>query len=401
MSDLMEARPSLHTKVARQTPFHPRLSGLCLTNDWVRWAGYTTVNTFDDVELEYFAIRNQSTVFDVSPMNKYRVTGPDAERFMNRLLTRDIRKVAPGRVAYCVWCDDAGHVLDDGTVFRFSETEFRLFCQERQYLWLWESAVGFDVTIDDLSDEIAGLALQGPTSFAVLKRMGLEDVAALRTFDVADFAFGDGTLTVSRTGFTGDLGYELWIPPERALELWDALWEAGRLHGLRPIGSAALDLARIEAGFIATNIDFVAKDHALRPNRGRSPFELGLGRLVDFGKGHFTGCRALLEEREKGGRYQVVGLEVAGSKPAHSSLVYVGKATQVGAVTSAMWSPTCKRNIAIATLACPYDRGKDALWTEIYVNKEGKWEKVVAPCHVTGRQFFKTPRRSATPPLDY
>ncbi|MDH3921093.1 MAG: aminomethyl transferase family protein, partial [Rhodospirillales bacterium] len=187
MSDLTEARPSLHTEVSRPTPFHPRLSGLCLTNEWVRWGGYTTVNAFDNVELEYFAVRNQSTVFDVSPMNKYCVHGPDAERFMNRLLTRDVRKIAPGRVGYCIWCDDAGHVLDDGTVFRFSETEFRLCCQERQYLWLWESAVGFDVTIDDVSDEVAGLALQGPTSFAVLKRMGLEGAAALRPFDVTDF----------------------------------------------------------------------------------------------------------------------------------------------------------------------------------------------------------------------
>jgi aminomethyltransferase len=401
MSKLLEARPSLHTEVSRPTTFHPRVSGLCLTNEWIRWGGYTTVNAFDDVELEYFAIRNQSTVFDVSPMNKYRVHGPDAERFMNRLLTRDVRKIAPGRVGYCVWCDDAGHVLDDGTVFRFSETEFRLCCQERQYLWLWDSAVGFDVTIDDVSDEVAGLSLQGPTSFAVLERMGLGGVAALRPFDMKDFEFGGGSLTVSRTGFTGDLGYELWVPPERALELWDALWEAGRLHGLRPIGSAALDLARIEAGFIATNVDFVAKDHALRPNRGRSPFELGLGWLVNFDKGHFTGRRALLEEREKGSRYHVVGLEVAGSKPAHSALVYVGKATQVGAVTSAMWSPTGKRNIAIATLKRPYDLGNEALWTEIYVNKEGKWEKVVAPCHITERPFFKTPRRSAMPPSDH
>lgn len=384
------------------TPFHDRTSALCKTGQYSRWAGYSTIDVYDHVELEYFAIRNAATLFDLSPMIKYRIAGPDAERYLNRLVTRDVQKLAPGRVSYVAWCNDEGFVLDDGTLFRFSDQDFRLCCQERHLPWLEDSAHGFQVTIEDVSESIVGLALQGPTSCAVLKGLGIDGIADLRPFGMRDTDFEGATLTISRTGFTGDLGYELFVPPEQALSLWDRLMEAGKDHFLRPIGSQALNLARIEAGFIMTNADFLAAEHAVRANRGRTPLELGLEWLVDFGKGHFVGRRALLEERERGPRYRLVGLDIEGNKPADAALVYHKERKEAGRITSALWSPTCKRNIALAELRAPYGVtiGND-LWVEIYVQKELKWEKNLAAAQIVERPFFKTPRRTATPAGDF
>ena len=193
------------------TPFHSRLASFAKANDWLRWGGYTTVNCFSEVAAEYFAIRNSATLYDISPMRKYRIAGPDAVACMNRLLTRDAAKIRPGRAAYAVWCDDGGKVIDDGTVFRFTETEFRLNSQEHQQCWLEDSAIGFDVIVEDVSEAVAGLALQGPLSCAVLKQLGLGGVADLKPFDIMEYPFEGGALTVTRTGFTGDLGYELWV----------------------------------------------------------------------------------------------------------------------------------------------------------------------------------------------
>ena len=389
----------LHFKKARlETPFHPRTAAACETNSWSNWAGYTTVQVYSQVETEYFAIRNATTLFDLSPMIKYRVRGPGAAACLNRLVTRDVSKIKPGRVAYVIWCDDAGHVLDDGTLFRFAEDDFRLCCQERQLDWLLDSAVGFDVVLEEESDKIAALAVQGPTSYSVLTAAGFTGLDSLRPFAIGEF---DG-LTVSRTGFTGDLGYELWMTPDKALDTWDRIIAQRGLYDIKPIGSAALDLARIEAGFVATNADFVAADQALRHTRGRSPFELGLGRLVNFDKGHFNGRRALLKERRRGSKYILVGLDIEGNKPAEGALVYLRKRKEVGHVTSAMWSPTCKRNLALALLRRPYgDILTKDLWVEIYVLKELKYDRQMARCHVVGRPFFNPPRRTATPPLPY
>ena len=384
-----------------ETPLHGRTAPLCLTGDWSRWGGYTTVHSYRNIELEYFAIRNAATLFDLSPMRKYQVAGPDAERYLNRLLTRDVRKIGPGRVGYAVWCDDAGKVLDDGTVFRFGAEEFRICSQERHLNWFLDSAIGFDVSVTDVSEEIAAIALQGPQSFSVLQAVGMAGSEALKPFDMAEFTVDGLAVTLSRTGFTGDLGYELWTESVHAVALWDRLMAAGAAHGIAAVGSAALDLARIEAGFPAANVDFIAAEQALRATRRRSPLELGLGWLVDFEKGHFNGRRALLAERRSDAGTRLVGLDVAGNKPALDALIYVGRGTQAGFVTSAMWSPTCKRNIALATLKQPFATGNQTLWAEIYVTKEGKWEKVVAPCKIVERPFFNPPRRRATPPLAY
>jgi aminomethyltransferase len=385
-----------------QTPFHARTSALCHVNDWGRWAGYTVPDSYGAVELEYFAVRNTATLFDLTPMIKYRIAGPDAERFCNRLVTRDVRKLGANRVAYCMWCDDDGHVLDDGTLFRFSADEFSLCCQERQLVWLLDSAVGFDVEVEDVTEAIAALSLQGPTSCAILKRLGLSGIEKLRPFALHDFAFEGDNLVVSRTGFTGDLGYELWIDPALAETLWDRLMEAGSLHGLRPMGSKALDLVRIEAGFIATNADFKAADQALRRTRGRSPFELGMDWQVDFDKGHFNGRRALLAEQARGPKSRLVGLDIEGNKPAAGSLVYHNRKTEAGHVTSAVWSPTCKRNLALAFLNAPYGiEVTDDLWVEIYVLKELKWDKQMVRARIAERPFFNPERRRATPPGEF
>ena len=377
------------------TPFDARTAPLNLSRAWQPWAGYATAERFDSVEAEYFAIRNQATLFDVSAMRKFRVRGPDALRVMNRLVTRDLARLRPGRVAYALWCDEDGMVIDDGTVFRLGEQDFRLCCQEPQYGWLMDVAWGFDVAIEDESETVAGLSLQGPTAFAVLEAAGFGAAAVLKPIDLAEI---DGIL-ISRTGFTGDLGYELWAPPRDALALWDRLWDAGRLHGVRAIGYAALHLARLEAGFILSGRDYVSIHHAARPTRGRTPFELGYGALVDFEKGHFNGRRALLRHAEKGPRHMLVALDVDGGKTAHDALVYYRRRTEVGHVTSAGWSPTCKRNLALAMLKAPYGVTTTSdLWVEIYRAKEGKWERIMAAARMVERPYFRHPRRSATPP---
>jgi len=384
----------------RESPFHARLAPLNLRQNWIGWAGYLSANAYYDASIEYFALRNQATLYDLSPMIKYEIKGADAEAFLNRVVTRDVRKQRPGRVSYSLWCDDAGHVLDDGTIFRFGPQEFRLCCQERHLPWFLDSAQGFDVTLREVTDEIAGLALQGPCAAAILRRLGLAEIERLKPFDLARTTLDGLPLELSRTGFTGDLGYELWVAPEHALALWDRLMEGGALHGLRPMGSDALNMARIEGGFIMPKVDFVPAAHALR-ERGRSPFELGQERQVDFAKGPFNGRRALLAEQARGSRYCLVPVELEGHHIVQGSLAYYKGKKEIGFLTSAIWSPTVKRAIAYASLKRPYgDTIKDDLWVEVYVQKELKWDKVMARATVVARPFFDPPRRKVTPPGD-
>jgi aminomethyltransferase len=386
-----------------ETPFHARARELSQVDSFVAWSGYTTVDVFTTMEQEYFAIRNATTLYDLTPMVKYRIVGPDALAYLNRLITRDVAKLKPDRVAYCVWCNDTGHLVDDGTVFRFGEDEYRLCTAERQIDWLMASAIGFRVTVEEITEQVAALAVQGPTSCAVLKRAGLEGTALLKPFEIGYFALAGHPVTVSRTGFTGDLGYEVWMAPEAALPVWDALMAAGRSRGIRAIGSQALNLARLEAGFLSPNIDFVSAEHTLRTGRDRSPLELGLGWLVDFEKGHFNGRRALLAERRRGPLRQLVGLDIAGNKPAHNALLYAqpdGR-QEIGSITSAAWSPTCKRNIALAMVDAPHFGTGRTVWAEIYLNRELVWERRMSRAEVVERPFFAPARRRATPPADF
>ena len=392
-----------YLKPLLETPFHERARALSQLDSFIGWAGYTTVDVFTNVEQEYFAIRNNATLYDLTPMVKYRIGGTGAQAYLNRLVTRDVAKIRPGRVGYCVWSNDAGQLIDDGTIFCLAANEYRLCTAERQLDWLLDSAIGFDVRVEEVTEQIAALALQGPSSCAVLRRLGIAEAGKLKPFEIGHFTVGGHALMVSRTGFTGDLGYELWMDPASALELWDALMAAGGTRGIRPIGSQALNMARIEAGFVLPNMDFVSAESTLRTGRDRSPLELGLAWLVDFKKGHFTGRRALLREQQRGVARQLVGIDVEGNKPAHHALLYAGKSDnrEVGNVTSATWSPTCKRNIALAMLEAPHFKTGSVIWADIYLNRELVWERRMARAVVVERPFFAPERRRATPPADY
>ncbi len=381
------------------TPFFPRLNALMRLHSWEDWGGFLSPLIIKCVEREYFAIRNAATVFDLSPMCKYRISGPDAERVLNRLVTRNVSKLKPGRVGYALWCDEEGMVIADGTIFRLSKTEFMLLSQERNYSWLHDTAWGFDVEITDETEAVCGVALQGPTSFSVLESAGLGSVADMKPFDIR---FPEEGLMISRTGFTGDLGYELFVKPEAALALWDRLFEAGRHWGLTAIGAEALYLARLEAGFILPEQDFQSVHVVERLHRGRTPFELGYGNLVHFSKGHFNGRRALLKHKQAGPRVCLVRLDIEGKDAAEESFVYVGRETKVGHITSAAWSPTLKRNIALAELDAKYaDPDFDGLWVEIDVEKEGRWVRREMRAKVIEEPFLKNPRGRATPPGAY
>jgi aminomethyltransferase len=383
-----------------ESPFHARLDALNLNNDWYAWAGVKAPHTLSDEELEYFAIRSTAALFDISPMTKYRIWGPGAEAFLNRLTVRDVRKLAIHRVHYTAWCDDRGHVLDDGTLFRLGQNEFRLCAQERHLPWLLDSSDGFDVQISDESTEIAGLALQGPVSYAVLRDAGFLGVENLKPFQLASFPHDSGSITISRTGFTGDLGYELFCPRNLALGLWDRLMAVGEKNRLRAIGYAALNHARIEAGFIVANADFVTAETALREDRLRLPDEIGLDWLVDLEKPNFNGRSAIARARENNTmKHILVGLEIEGNVAGPLSLIYHKGKREAGIVTASAWSPILKKNIAIASLVRPYgERIVNDLWVEIYALRELNYQKLMKRVKIVPRPFLKLPRRAANPP---
>ena len=387
-----------------RSPFHSRIAALDTINQWHEWKGYSSANALYCEEMEYFAIRNATAVFDLTPMTKYRISGPDALEYIDRLVTRDMNKIKPGRVAYAVWCDDRGQVIDDGTIFHLKEGEYRLCSQERHFAWLQTAAIGFDVSIVLETGDIAALAVQGPTSFSVLSKMGLNGVEDLKPFGLMNFDFDGADLMVSRTGFTGDLGYELWIQADKAELLWDALFEAGKLYGIRAMGTHALELARIEAGYLAAYEDFLPADATVRTGRTRSPLELGLDWLVDFKKPNFNGRRALAEEKRNGLTWRLVKLDIEGNKAAHSSYIFSkekGNKREIGFVTSAAWSPVCKQNIAIGTVRAPHGAVGSNVWVEIYYQREMHWSRTMAKATVVDKPFWFPPRRSATPPGPY
>jgi aminomethyltransferase len=386
-----------------RSPFYPRQADLDRLSRWHDWKGYASADGFYDTTLEYFSIRNSTGVFDLTPMTKYRITGPDALDYLNRLVTRDMAKIKPGRVAYAVWCDDEGQVIDDGTIFHLKQGEYRLCAQERHMAWLQAAAIGMEVSIIDETEDVCGLAVQGPTSFSVLQAMGLDGIENLRPFGLDTYDFQGTELLVSRTGFTGDLGYEIWATPDKALDLWDALFDAGKLYGIRAIGTEALEHSRIEAGFIAAYIDFLPAHVTVRSGRSRSPFELGLDWLVDFKKPNFNGRRALAEEKRKGSSWRLVKLDIEGNKEAHNSYIYPKKrgSKEVGFITSAMWSPICKQNIAIGTVRAPHGNVGDKLYVEVYYQREMHWSRVMAEATVVDKPFWDPPRKRATPPGPY
>ena len=385
----------------KRTHFYPRAAPLNIRDAWVAWNGYKFAECYYDAEYEYFCVRNSCATYDICPMQKYYVEGADAETMLNRMVTRDVKKLGPNRVMYTVWCNDEGRVVDDGTVFRLAEDKFMVTCGTPCNAWLRMSAFGFDdVTITDMSDEIAALAFQGPTTCAVLKKMGLEGIETAKPFDIRYFPFHGETLMVSRTGFTGDLGYELWVSPELALDLWDELYAAGADYNIQPFGETATDMARIEAGFIMPEMELHEALKTIHFKHDQSPLELNLGWLVDFKKPHFNGRAALLKEKEVGSPYTLTRLDLPGNKVAIEAIVYNNKRTSkaIGYVTSSMWSPAVKANIAMAMIKTEYL--KQDIWVEIYYAKELRWYRKVVKAGIVKKQFGTPPRARATPALD-
>ena len=386
----------------RPTPFFPRLKELNIRDAWSAWNGYKFADYYYDAEYEYFCIRNLCGTYDICPMQKYEIKGKDAEAMLNRMVTRDVMKIGLNRVAYTVWCTDQGRIIDDGTIFRLADDRFMLTCGSPSTAWLRKSAFGFDdVTVTDVTDDLAALALQGPTSCAVLKKMGLEGIETAKAFDIRHFPFHGESLMVSRTGFTGDLGYELWIKRDLALEMWDALYAAGEDYGIQPYGETATDMARLETTFIMPDMDFTEALHTVHFEHDQTPFELQLGWLVDFDKPHFSGRQALLEEKRRGPKWQLTRLDIEGNWPAEGSIIYDTESCDkdIGYVTSAMWSPAVKANIALAMMKTGHLDGE--LWVEIYKYKDLRPYRRMARGTIRTKPFWMPARARATPPADY
>jgi aminomethyltransferase len=385
------------------TAFYPRAKELNIRDAWQVWNGYKFAECYYDGEYEYFCVRNTCGTYDICPMQKYKIKGRDAEAMLNRMVTRDVKKIGLNRVAYCVWCTDEGRMIDDGTIFKIAADNFMLTCGSPCTAWLRKAAFGFDdVTVTDVTDDIAALALQGPTSCATLKKMGLDGIDTAKPFDIQFFPFHGETLMVSRTGFTGDLGYELWIPKKLAIQMWDELYTAGEDYGIQPFGETATNMTRLEAAFIMPAMEFNEALLTVNLNHDQTPFELSLGWLVDFDKPHFSGRAALLEEKKRGPKYTLTKLDIEGNKPAEESYIYNDKrckGKEVGYVTSAMWSPAVKANIALAMIKT--EHLDDELWAEIYYAKELRQYSRVARCTRKTKPFWTPPRARATPPADY
>jgi glycine cleavage system T protein (aminomethyltransferase) len=394
------------------TPLHERTLALCESLNYREWSGYYAVSAFEaHHEHEYNAIRNSAALIDISPLYKYRVTGPDATRLVDRIITRDMRKVSVGQVIYTPWCDEHGKVIDDGTVSRLEENTYRWTAADPSLRWFTQNAVGLKVQLEDISESVAALAIQGPTSGRLLKRIVTgADIATLKYFRVISGSIAGVPVEVSRTGYTGDLGYEIWAPAERAVEVWDALTKSGGAFDLKPAGMLALDVARIEAGLLLIDIDFNSSKKALIEEQKYSPFEMGLGRLVHLDKNKFVGQAALIEENKRGPAKQIVGLEIdwpaveqifekVGLPPAVSPIasrvavpVYKN-GTQLGKATSTTWSPTLKKMIGLATVTREFI--KPGTRVEIEITVEAVRYRV--PAVVTKTPFYNPKQKTATP----
>jgi aminomethyltransferase len=394
------------------TPFHERTFPLCESLNYREWAGYYTVSAYETHhEHEYNAIRNAAALIDVTPLYKYMVTGRDATRFVDRLITRDVRKMTVGQVYYTPWCDERGKVIDDGTVSRLGENRYRWTAADPSLRWFRQNAAGLQVEIEDVSEKVAALALQGPTSAGLLRAVADVDIDKLKYFRVASGRIGRVDVDISRTGYTGDLGYEIWMDRGDALAIWDALVGAGGAFEIKPAGMLALDVARIEAGLLLIEVDFFSSKKALIPTQLYTPAEMGLARLVSLEKDRFVGRRALEIEAERGPARQVGGLELdwtqveaiyerAGLPPsigATASRVAVpvySRERQVGKATSTTWSPVLKKMIALATIDAGYFAPGTELEMEVTV--EAVRHRVAAT--VVPTPFFNPKRKTATPP---
>jgi len=394
------------------TAFHERTFDLCESLSYREWSGYYAVSSYElHHEHEYNAIRNASALIDITPLFKYRLTGKDATRLVDRVITRDMKKVKVGQVIYTPWCDEQGKVIDDGTVSRLKENTYRWTAADPSLRWFTQNAAGMDVHIEDISETTVALALQGPTSGRLLKSFVKDaDIENLKYFRVTSGTLAGVDVDISRTGYTGDLGYEIWIPTEHAIKVWDALMEHGKPFDIHAAGMLALDVSRIEAGLLLIDIDFNSSKKALIDEQKYSPFEMGLGRLVNLDKNRFVGQKALIEEQKRGHAREIVGLEIdwpqveslyeaVGLPPSISPIAsrvavpVFKEGNQVGKATSSTWSPTLKKMIALATVKREFTRPGTRLQFEITV--EAVRHQVRAT--VVKTPFFNPKRKTATP----
>jgi aminomethyltransferase len=391
----------------KTTPFHERTAALCVSHAWRRWAGYVVASSYElSHEREYHCIRAAAALFDVSPLYKYMVRGRDAARLLDRVVTRNVLRSQVGQVLYTPWCDAAGKVIDDGTVARLDEATFRMTSAEPSLRWLEANALGLQVEIEDVSASVAALSLQGPSSLSILKALG--EIPALKYFRLAPTRLREIPVTISRTGYTGDHGYEIWLDAAHAVAVWDALIEAGAPYGIQPAGMLALDIARIEAGLMLIDVDYVPAKKALIDSQLSSPYELDLGWAVNLEKEQFVGKGALAAEKARGPQWQFVGVEVGweGLERLYSE---VGLATRVpqqawrtsvplysgveqaGYCTSGGWSPLLKKYIALAHLRAPWAKPGTQLDMEVTVEHRRKR----AAARVVKKPFFDPERKRA------
>jgi aminomethyltransferase len=395
------------------TAVHEKAFHLCESLNFREWSGYYAASVYETHhEHEYNAIRNAAAMIDVSPLFKYRISGRDAAKFVNRVISRDINRVAVGQVIYCCWCDEQGKVIDDGTISRLDEHLYRWTAADPSMRWFHQNTLGLDVKIDDISSQLAALAIQGPTSGRLMKQVSDADIASLKYFRVTRGKIAGVEVDISRTGYTGDLGYEIWMPWNEAPKIWDALMEQGRQFDLQPAGMLALDVARIEAGLILIEVDYFSSKKALIESQKYSPYEIGLGRLVDLKKEHFIGREALEEEERRGPKRLLAGLDInwddverlydsiglAPQVPSTASRVAVPVyrgGVQIGKATSTTWSSSLKRMIALASISREHAAPGTELQMEVTV------EAVRHKVRATTRDlpFFNPPRKTATPAL--
>ncbi|CUV08513.1 Aminomethyltransferase [hydrothermal vent metagenome] len=393
------------------SPFFDRTSKLNESQEWRRWSGYLSATNYELThENEYFSIRTKAALLDITPLYKYLIQGPDALRFLDRLVTRNINICKVGQVMYTPWCDEDGKVIDDGTVQRLSERKFRITSAEPNLEWFKYNASGMDLTISDDSVNTAALALQGPNSRAILNIVSSDSLDSLKFFWMMETRFDDIPVSISRTGYTGDLGYEIWMDSKDALSVWDFLMDKGKPFGITPTGLQALDIARIEAGLILLDVDYISSRHAIVESRKSSPYELGLGWAVKMKKKDFIGKRALEAELARGSEWDFVGIDIhwteledhyrkvglapglPGTAWRTSTPLYKGN-EQVGYATSGCWSPILKRYIALAHVKSDYAQSGSTLDFELKVEHYRK----VTPAIIVKTPFFDPERKRSCP----
>tara|TARA_B110000196_G_scaffold317257_1_gene330074 strand:- start:683 stop:1912 length:1230 start_codon:yes stop_codon:yes gene_type:complete len=393
------------------SPFFERTSKLNESQEWRRWAGYLAATSYELThENEYFAIRTKAALLDISPLKKYIIEGPDAQNLLDRLVTRNIAICKVNQVMYTPWCDEHGKVIDDGTVQRLSENKFRITSAEPNFEWIESNSTGMDVIIKDDSYSTAALALQGPNSRAILNTISSKSLDNLKFFWMMDTTFENIPVTISRTGYTGDLGYEIWMDPNDALSVWDLLIDKGKTFGITPTGLHALDIARIEAGLILLDVDYISTRHALIESRKSSPYELGLGWAVKLKKKNFIGKAPLHKELDNGSSWSFVGIEIewsgfekhyraVGLAPGLPSTAWrtstplYNNNEQVGYATSGTWSPLLKRYIALAHVKSKHAKEGSELMFELKVEHFRKLTKAT----VVKTPFFNPERKRSCP----